>query len=165
MVSYRQAAILMGVCLSLTACATGPATETTAPAGPSVASDDPAARIGALSPRVLPAGECGLFLWARTTERPLVLFSTGAADGTRMMVDGAEVTPDRTAAEGEPVFGQYPRQTFAVSDLEISLNVKPERRTGLVGGAVIRQGFLRLETDEGWGYVMPVAGLIACQDE
>lgn len=164
MVSLRHIATVMGVCLSLVACETGPATEGIAPAGPSVA-DDPAARIGALSPRVLPAGECGLFLWARTTDRPLVLFSTGGADGTRMMVDGGEVTPARTAAEGEPVFGQYPRQTFAVSDLQISLNIKPELRTGLVGGAVIKQGFLRLETEEGWGYVMPVAGLIACQNE
>lgn len=156
------ATIGLGLLCLLAACATGSEekgkvqTAVTAP-------EDIAGRIGGLSPRDLSPDQCGMFLWARTSERPLVFFATGEPGSARMKLDSKEIALKRTAAEGDAVFGQYPRQNFVHEALTVNLNIKPERRSGLVGGAVVRQGILRLETAEGWGYAMPVAGLIACE--
>lgn len=141
---------------------------------PLVAEDAPAAaaqtqqtgfdrRIGVLPPRErLEAGACGLYIWSVGDRRRLVLYSTNRLEGAKMMVDGREQMLRRTAAEGNPALGQFNRQTFAAEDLTVRLSIDAERRAGIIDGAVVPRGSLRVIADDGWEIVMPVVGLIAC---
>ena len=153
--------LILALCLAVHACVSAPRN-----AQPQAAEDPVAAlerRIGTLSPQKLEEGACGLFLWARATRAKLVFFSESDMHEALMALDDKEARLLRTNAEGRAVFGQHERQRFLVDDLTVELNISPEMRSGIVGGAVIKQGIIRLAQADGWEYVLPVAGMIACQ--
>lgn len=134
-------------------------------AGPMTASADAAGSqpiaVGALAPRELSNGQCAMFLWARQAQTRFIFFA--GSDGTAAMrLNGEERSFVRTAAEGNPAFGQFARQRFEAGDWQLALTVEVEARRGLMGGAVIPRGALRVSEPEGWKRVLPVAGLIAC---
>lgn len=117
--------------------------------------------VGALAPRELAAGQCAMFLWMKQGRAQFVFYAD--SDGTAVMrLNGEERRFSRIAAEGDPAFGQYTRQRFDADDWELALTVAVEARRGLVGGAVIPRGALRVVEPDGWKRVLPVAGLIAC---
>jgi len=117
--------------------------------------------VGALAPRNLAAGQCAMFLWMKQGRAQFVFYAE--SDGTAVMrLNGEERRFSRIAAEGDPAFGQYTRQRFDAGDWELALTVAVEARRGLLGGAVIPRGALRVVEPEGWKRVLPVAGLIAC---
>ncbi len=134
-------------------------TQTPAPA-PVAQADSP---VGSLSPQTLEPGACGLFLWVRQRQAHLVFFSGGRSNEARMHMDGQDVTLQRLTADGTMLFGQHARQTFLANGRQIALNVVFQPRSDLASGAAVPQGTLRVEDNEGWSFVMPVAGLIACQ--
>jgi hypothetical protein len=148
--------------LALAGCVTdgGPAPVTQAQvAAPAVETRE----IGTLSPRKLAAGECGMFLWSKAADRSLVFFNTRGGAG-QMMLDGREVKLVRAAADGAEVLGQFESQTFRHDQLSIELQIQFERRPGLARGAIIPQGALRLKRDDGWEYILPVGGLVGCEE-
>lgn len=152
----------------LCACATTqvPSAEPAPPAAPSVAASSAATgdvHLGTLAPRKLGAGECGMFLWAKTSERNLVFFNPRTGAG-RIVLNGKEVELTRTHAEGSEVLGQFETQRFAYGSLAIDLQVAFEQRPGLGRGAVVSQGALRMTRDDGWEYIVPVGGLVGCED-
>ncbi|WP_119681672.1 hypothetical protein [Indioceanicola profundi] len=156
-------AALMLAATLLQACAAQlqPAREAAAAGSP--APINPDTRLGELPPQRLAAGQCGLFLWGRTVPARLVLFGAGRDGGARIAMDGRIVDLLRASAEGDPVFGQFPRQTFKGEGAEIGLTLEFERRPDLVGGALVPRGVLDLRDADGWSHVMPVAGLIGCE--
>lgn len=119
-------------------------------------------QVGVLAPQSLNAGECGLFLWLRSSDRDLVLFS-GPDSTARMMINGQEVVMPRTSAEGAQVFAQFERQVFQGGRHTLHVDVRFERRAGMARGVVVPQGSVRLIDDGGWEMVMPVGGLVACE--
>lgn len=131
-------------------------------------SDDPSvalgARLGVLPPRdALEDGECAMFLWRRGTSRQrLVLHVSEGDERAVIALDGAARRASRVSAEGLPVLGQYRKQSFAYEDLTIDLTVAVEQRAGLIGGAVVSSGVLRLTNADGWSASFPVGGLIGC---
>lgn len=121
--------------------------------------------IGALRPQQLRTGQCGLFLWSRDDRQNLVLFGNGSRAEAKMQIAGEEVTFTRVSAEGVNTLGQYPRQIFQRGDLMASLSMDIQPRPNLSGGAVVPRGSLRFEQTGGWNLVVPVGGLIACQQD
>jgi len=136
----------------------------TSDAPPNTASSgDLESRIGALPAQRLHGGECGIFLWTRTPDRRLLFFSRGQDRVSRMMIDGREQEIPRIAFGGENMMGQNTRQTYEWRDIKVDIALDFERRPGLDRGAVVPQGTLRVSNREGWDYVMPVGGLLACE--
>jgi len=118
--------------------------------------------VGALSPRELSEGQCAMFLWAKQAQTRFIFFA-GSDGSAVMMLNGKERSFSRTAAEGNPAFGQFTRQRFDAGGWRAALTVEVEARRGLLGGAVIPRGALRVSEPEGWERILPVAGLIACK--
>ena len=150
-------------CIALAACATDGAPrlqQMTAPVVPEVGQGE--SRFGALPPRKLAAGECGMFLWLRNAERKLVFFGAGAGTA-KAMIDGREVEMTRIAIGGREAFGQYEDQTYTYPGHRLQLHIGFEQRAGLDRGVVVPQGTLRLQQDDGWEYILPVGGLVACE--
>jgi hypothetical protein len=161
-ISVSRALLAAGVAIALAGCAASaplPAADN-APKSAALA-DTP--RIGTLAPRKLAAGECGMFLWAKSSERNLVFFNTRGGSG-QMVIGGEEVQLTRAAADGAEVLGQFENQTFKYERLSIELQIQFERRPGLARGAIIPQGALRLKRDDGWEYILPVGGLVGCEE-
>jgi hypothetical protein len=119
-------------------------------------------RLGSLPPRKLSAGECAIFLWARSSERKLVFFGTREGAGWAV-IDGREVELKRISVDGREALGQFESQTFERPGYRLQLQVAFERREGLNRGMVVPQGTLRLKQDNGWEYILPVGGLLACE--
>lgn len=124
--------------------------------------DEILSKVGRLPAQELGDNECGLFLWLRREDVPLVFFQH--SDGRAYMaVDGAVHLLDRTVAE-EPVGLQYYRkQVFAASGLTVSVAVNPEAAPSLPKGLKVPNGTISLEVDGGWAAALPVAGLIGCK--
>ena len=120
-------------------------------------------RIGTLAPQRLENGACGMFLWSRAEQPRLVFFSANNEAGARMVIDRKEVLLARASVDGKAFFGQFTTQEFEREDLKIRLTVEIEPRAGIIGGAVVSKGALRLQQDDGWEFVMPVGGLLACE--
>lgn len=123
----------------------------------------PADRLGAVGPQKLAAGQCGLFLWSRTTPPRLVLFSDGAAGTAQMVIDGRAQILRRDSGEGEGFYGQFPKQHFAAGGFSLHLSLEGDADAGIVNGAKISRGLLRLEDETGGYQAVPVAGMIACE--
>jgi len=119
--------------------------------------------LGELQPQRLRAGECGMFLWTRTTERKLVLFAQAEADGAMVMLNGREQNVPRVSGEGRVMMGYNTQQSYVWRGLFLQVNVEFEQRPGLGRGAVIPTGTIRMSRRDGWEYVVPVGGLIACE--
>ncbi len=120
-------------------------------------------RIGTLSPQTLTAGECGLFLWSRSSERNLILFN-GRDGEAHMVINGQSMKFPRAQAEGEQVLGQFEIQTFQQNQYTLRVDLGFEKRAGISRGAVIPQGSLRLSGEGGWEVIVPVGGLVACEE-
>ena len=117
---------------------------------------------GRLAARKLNKGECGLFLWTKSSDRRLVFFSR--PNGTALVVlGGAEAELERSAVEGAEVLGLYERQTFTRANERLQVTVGFERRPGMDRGVVVPQGSLRLVRLDGWEMILPVGGLVACE--
>jgi len=146
----------------LSACAISPSSAV-APIGPTSLPDGSARelQLGTLAPRKLASGECGMFLWAKTSERNLVFFNARGGSG-HMVLGGREIEVVRGSAEGQEILGQYETQIFRHQDISIEIQIQFERRPGLARGAIIPQGALRLKRDDGWESIIPVGGLVGC---
>jgi len=149
--------------LTLGACAAQPSLTPTSTASSSEPRNGES-RFGTLPPRKLAAGECAMFLWLRNAERKLVFFGNAEGIG-RAVLDGKEVGMKRTGIEGREAFGQYEDQTFIHQASRVHIHVGFEKRDGMNRGVVVPQGTLRLQEDSGWEYILPVAGLVACEGE
>lgn len=160
-----RALLFAAAASALSACATDGAAPAVsrAPSAAALNASDTTREIGTLPPRKLAAGECGMFLWAKSAERNLVFFNARGGDG-QMVLGGREAKLARIAADGAEVLGQFENQTFRYGALSIELQIQFERRPGLARGAVIPQGALRLKRDDGWEYILPVGGLVGCEE-
>lgn len=121
--------------------------------------------IGTLPPQSLNVGECGLFLWARTADRKLVLFSKAQDQSALMQINEQTRRLAQTDQRGQAVFGLNTYQTFEADPLTVTVNFFAEAREGLTSGAIVPEGTMRLQTKDGWEIVLPVAGLIGCETE
>lgn len=138
-----------------------PAPET--PADPSSVQTQPIQdRLGELKRQRITPGDCGLYLFSGFNRRLVAVVHSGSAD-ILLNLDGKEQRFARTMAEGEPFFGQFTEQVFEGQDIRFSLLVRPDPDTAVINGAVVREGRLVLEDGDGFRFVTPVGGAVACE--
>jgi hypothetical protein len=161
-------ALTVGLALLLQACAAG----SPQPAPPQAAFDaeggetDPEALeafVGALPPQRLEPGTCGRFLWAKSADPQLIYFEDEKEGEARMKLGERVVDLPRSRVTGAQAYGFYETVALQGERTRVQVNTELSLRAGLVDGALIRRGSVKLETMDGWSYVVPVAGLIACR--
>jgi len=119
--------------------------------------------LGELPPQRLRAGQCGMFLWSRTSDRKLVMFSKSDDQGAIVMLSGREQNVPRVSGEGKNVLGYSAQQSYVWRGLFLQVNVELDQRPEIGRGAVIPTGTIRISRRDGWEYVLPVGGIVACE--
>lgn len=165
---WKQAGLVFGGLLLVTACAGGPdpAPAQDAPDAVAVSDGDAAGLdfdIGALPPQTLEPGECGLFLFAPRPTPRFVFFSNATTGYARMVVEGEQVTLSRSAAAGEVFDQSFSDTSYIAPAFGLELRVRVRPGSEVEGGTEIDSGSLNLARDGGWSVVIPVAGASTCQ--
>lgn len=120
-------------------------------------------RFDAIERQPLPPGACGMFLWARSTQQPVLIFAAFANPAeARVRLRGRDLTLARTSAEGVAEYGHYETQVFANDRLTLTVDVTFDAQRQLSDGAAIERGVIRVRDREGWETVLPVGGLVGC---
>ncbi len=159
---------LLSASFVLAACGSTTKQDATLPVSPmtpqaaALGPDEVLSRVGSLRAQALDAGECGMFLWLKREDAPLVFFqkSDGAAT---MVVDGAVTQITRDSVSRTLAYQFYERQYFSHDDLAVEVTVTPEAKRSLHRGLKLPAGSIALKTGEGWSAVLPVAGVIGCK--
>jgi len=121
------------------------------------------AMLGELQPQRLRSGECGMFLWSRTADRKLVMFSKSDDGGAIVMLSGREQNVPRVSNEGKNVLGYSAQQSYVWRGLFLQVSIDMDQRPEIGRGAVIPTGTISISRRDGWEYVLPVGGIIACE--
>jgi hypothetical protein len=121
--------------------------------------------LGELPAQNLRKGECGMFLWSRTDDRKLILFSRANDDGAIVVLDGREQNIPRLATEGRVVLNYSEQQSYVWRGYALQVRIEFDQRQGIGRGAIIPNGTIRMSRRDGWEYVVPVGGLIACEGQ
>ena len=125
--------------LFLAACATAPA--------PDMPPEVPRT---SLAPRTLGPGECGLFVWRNSPDKPFILFS-----GRESAIwDGREIAFDSTNTPTAP------EQSFTAGERDWTLQLS--RPAQIPEGTRYGAGVLSTQSPEGWDARIPVIGLDTC---
>lgn len=125
-------------------------------------SDEVLSRVRPMPSQQIPAGQCGLFLWAKRQDTPLVFFQRSSGE-TFMHFDAQVVGLTRTSAINQIAMQFFRSQIFSVADLTIKIDLNPEQIRTLQQGLKIPSGSMTITTDDGWSAAIPVAGAIGCQ--
>ncbi len=111
----------------------------------------------------LPLGACGMFLWARSGEQPVLVLAAFANPAeARVRLRGRDRVLRRTGASGASQFGHFETQTFSDDRLTLEVAVSFDESRRLSDGAALERGVIRVEDSEGWQTIVPVGGLIGC---
>lgn len=134
----------------------------TAPIVRSIGDDEVLSRIGTIPAQQVSSGECGLFLWAKREDAPLIMFQRSNGE-TLMRVDGALQGLNRSSMENQIALQFYRDQQFALGDMSFKVSVTPEQTRTLQQGLKVPSGSISISTESGWSAAIPVAGAIGCQ--
>ncbi|WP_417450043.1 hypothetical protein [Kordiimonas sp.] len=159
--------LLLTVVMMLAACAGGAekpdARVAQAQKQPRLGTDEVLSRFSALPAQTLAKGECGLFLWLKREDAPLVFFQRSGSLAAEMIVDGSLRALTRDAAEGPIGMSFFERQNFVGDDMRVNLRIQVEADRSLQQGLKVPSGMISIDTHEGWSAALPVAGAIGCK--
>jgi hypothetical protein len=125
--------------------------------------DEVLSRVSALPAQELDAGTCGMFLWLRREDTPLIFFQRSDEPAAVMILDGERQTLKRTGIETLIAFNFYEKQTFSNDSFELTVQAKAEEFRTIRQGVKLQSGSVSLTTSDGWSAVLPAAGLIGCK--
>lgn len=111
----------------------------------------------------LQSGQCALALWTLDAPATRLAIAVSQPAALRVNIDGRTLDLARSDYQGDPVFGHYPRQSWAGDGIVVTLRTGFSTREGMVGGAVTQDATLSYRGAGGEEVVIPVAGLVACQ--
>lgn len=138
------------------------AERTETPAITSLGNDEVLSRLGVIPAQQVATGECGLFLWAKREDAPLIFFQRSNGDAL-VRVDGQVQSLTRTFLEDQIALQFHRNQQFTVSDMTVRVSITPEETQTLQQGLKIPSGGFSISTESGWSAALPVAGAIGCQ--
>lgn len=122
-------------------------------------------RFEALAAQPLDPGACGLFLWTQSAGEPVFVLAAFAQPAhARVRIDGRDHSLSRTNADGQAAYGHFERQTFSDGRLTLSVDVVFDPARSLVDGMAIQGGVIRVSDRQGWETIVPVGGLLACEN-
>lgn len=134
-----------------------------APVRPPPESPTPPARgLGVLPPQGAPRAGCALYLYHEAQGRRLVLSADSSDGAARIMLDGTVITLPLLSFDGIPQSGFSDRMRFGAGDVAVTVELAPDARTAMQGGAAIDGGSLRLDRAGADSVALPVQGVIAC---
>ncbi len=110
----------------------------------------------------IPTGECGLFLWVKQENTPLVFFQRSGGQAF-MHIDGDVAALVRTGVEDQFALQFHQQQMFSFADMTVKVSVTPEQIRSLQQGLKLPTGSISVSTKDGWSAALPVAGIIGCQ--
>ncbi|UTW58307.1 hypothetical protein KFE96_15995 [Kordiimonas sp. SCSIO 12603] len=164
LVSIISMTIALGACSGQTSTSEAPQAQVS---GRALGSDEILSRIYELAPKKLNPQECGLFLWLKRSDTPLVYFQRASRSDldahAEMVIDGMPKQLTRTSRSNLIALSYYEQQQFTVGDVTLELKMKADRSQSLRQGMKIPAATISLKDSKGWSAVLPVAGAIACQ--
>ena len=125
--------------------------------------DEILSRLSALPGQTLEKDTCGLFLWLRRDDAPLIFFQKSNAPHASMILDGVTQSLPRQSATGLIGFNFFENQTFENSAFKLSVRAKAEAVRSIRQGIKIETGNISITTQNGWSAALPVAGIIGCK--
>ena len=158
---YFYALFIITVVINLNACTTSPGRYSDT--SKTIDENKFNSLIGTLRPQRIDKSDCGLFLWDKTQSRNLIFFASALNSDAKMVIAEEEVDLKRKTAEGNNVLGHFMQQTYVSSSFNVSLSFVTEPSGNNRNGAIIPQGTLRFQQNEGWDLVIPVAGIVSCK--
>ena len=161
----RAIALALFSALALAGCSSaGRVERTRAPETRSQTVDAGGLQLEILAPQSMRAGQCGLFLWAQSSQQPAFIFASfNEPAEARLRPNGRERTLERTAVEGQSFSGVYEHQTFTDGRLTAIVEVVFDPDRELRDGVVVDRGVIRLRDEAGWETILPIGGMAACQ--
>lgn len=125
--------------------------------------DEVLGRITALPAQTLRDGTCGMFLWLRREDAPLIFFQRSDVPDALMNLDGAAQALPRQTAEFPIAFNFFETQIFDNNVFSLTVKVKAEAVRSIRQGVKIETGTILVTTNDGWSASLPVAGVIGCK--
>lgn len=129
----------------------------------SLGGDEVLSRFSTLPARQMAEGACGLFLWLRRDDAPLVFFQSSDTGSASMIFDKSEKMLTRISAERPIAFNFFEEQSFTGINYTAIVKITPEEVRSIRQGVKIESGSLSITLDDGWSAALPVAGVIGCQ--
>ncbi|MEM7767985.1 MAG: hypothetical protein AAF253_10930 [Pseudomonadota bacterium] len=119
--------------------------------------------LGALQPRTLEDGECGIFLFTSNPTPRFVFFSNDSRGFAEMQINSQASVLQRISTAGTPFAQSFTEQVFrdGVRGIDVALTLNPGNP--MTEGYEISSGSMRLTKIDGWSMVIPVSGAAACQ--
>lgn len=121
---------------------------------------------GALGNYSIPAGRCGMVLWAKAGTATVPIFRAFENGEGMMEIDGALTALARSSGSGEARATIPNRQVFRARGSDGQL-VTVEANTvwgvNFPGGSYVERGTITLTGADGWSRVLPVAGIAGCK--
>jgi len=114
-----------------------------------------------LPAQTLQTGECGLFVWAASPAKPFILFSEQAKARALWFNESQEPLTLIESAGGNS-YGQSSINAYQRTNGQ-TLALSLTDAEAIEGGMRYKSGTLSYMTSDGWGKVVPVIGLAACQ--
>jgi hypothetical protein len=120
----------------------------------------------ALPPQPLEPGKCGMFLWARAEQPIFFMFvpNEPAPVSAKVRVAGRDKLLPRQRFGGELSSGHFSFQVFQENDVQIEVDVAFDLDRPLQHGTMLKDGVVRVADDKGWSTIVPVVGLVGCQN-
>lgn len=140
-----------------------PRLPTETPAHRPLGNDAILSRLSILPGQTLTDGECGLFLWLKREDAPLVLFQRSGQAHAMMNIDGRPQKLMQSIASGQTALTFYTHQQFEADDLKATLKVTMQRDQSLRQGLKVPSGTIAVQDGAGWSAVLSVAGAVACK--
>ncbi len=161
MVSILRTARALALAASVSCLATAASGQGSGAAQSSIVAGD--LRLEAIAPQQLAPGRCGIFLWAKGTQNPVLVLAvfTNPVEAV-INVEGRERQLLRTAFGGQLSHGHFERQTFSNGSITLGLDVTFDTSKKLSDGAMVKQGSMRIKDKKGWETIVPISGLVAC---
>ena len=152
--------ILSGALLA--GCATTAGTPSAAPA-PEASNAGDEYILTAISTSAIPKGKCGMVLWTLEQDRPAPIFRYLVDGKADFAVNHARLEAVRIKAFGASAFGVTENQEFTDEQGALKVNVDVRFGLGFDGGAYVQSGLIAVETQDGWRFVTPAAGIVGCR--
>ncbi|WP_262696263.1 hypothetical protein [Kordiimonas aquimaris] len=125
--------------------------------------DEILSRISALPGQTLEDSTCGLFLWLRRDDAPLIFFQRSNDPSATMILDGVSQSLPRISATELIGFNFFENQTFENNAFKLSVKTKAEAVRSIRQGIKIETGSISMTTNNGWSAALPVAGVVGCK--
>ncbi len=123
---------------------------------------------GPISFEALPAqrlerGQCGLFLWAQTTQPVFIVAVYDRPAVAIVNAGGRQRTFSRVGFTGNVVSGVFERQRYESGGLSMEVEVEFDDEQEIRDGAMVKEGVVRVRDREGWETIVPIGGMAACK--